>query len=304
MSTPSHNGLVGCVRGSRPNLVPRYDRSARGIYSDATKLATAELNNLDALLYVCHHSDEEVENNWLPTWLPQWQRKQDLAVDHFPLNHKGFRASGDTKASISLSLDEPLGVLTASGYVLDHVRDTTPAFTLETLRFGHRFLALCESIEAALNQVEPRPTDLEHTLIACLDRMRRPTCAERSVSGYRALKRHLLTRGQFPTPGLAEDDADASDGHAYPEALIRWLRNRRFFTTTTGSIGIGPKVMRDHDLVVILYGSSVPVVLREKKARADTYLVVGSAYVNGVMYGKAMEKHRAGGTADSTFRMA
>ncbi|KAK5695547.1 hypothetical protein LTR97_009057 [Elasticomyces elasticus] len=304
-------GLVGMYQRFSPqdyemstSLVPRYDRSARDIYCDATKLAMAELNTLDALLYVCHHSDEEVENNWLPTWVPQWQRKQDLNVDHFPLNHNGFRVSGDTKPNISPKSEEPLEVLTANGFVLDHVRDTSPAFTLETLRFVQSFLDLCESIEAAINQIEPRPTDLEHTLIASLDRMRVPTCAEQSVSGYRALKRYLLRRGQFPTPGLAEDDTDASDGHAYLEALNRWLRNRCFFTTTTGSIGIGPKVMRDHDLVVILYGSSVPVVLREKKARADTYLVVGSAYVNGVMYGEAMEKHRAGGTADSTFRMA
>ncbi|KAK5713955.1 hypothetical protein LTR15_010861 [Elasticomyces elasticus] len=253
-------GLVGMYQRFSPqdyemstSLVPRYDRSARDIYCDATKLAMAELNTLDALL---------------------------------PKS------------------EEPLEVLTANGFVLDHVRDTNPAFTLETLRFVQSFLDLCESIEAAINQIEPRPTDLEHTLIASLDRMRVPTCAEQSVSGYRALKRYLLRRGQFPTPGLAEDDTDASDGHAYLEALNRWLRNRCFFTTTTGSIGIGPKVMRDHDLVVILYGSSVPVVLREKKARADTYLVVGSAYVNGVMYGEAMEKHRAGGTADSTFRMA
>ncbi|KAK5745809.1 hypothetical protein LTR17_001311 [Elasticomyces elasticus] len=304
-------GLVGMYQRFSPqdfelpsNLVPRYNRSARDIYCDATKLAMSELSTLDALLYVCHHSDDEVENNWLPTWVPQWQRKQDLSIDHFPLNHKSFQASGDIKTNVTLKPQERLDVLTAAGFVLDRVKETSPAFTLETLRSVQSFLSLCESIEAAFNRVRPRPTDLEHTLIASLDRMRVPTCAEQSVSGYCALKRHLLRRGQFPTPGFAEDNADAGDGHAYLEALNRWLRNRCFFTTTNGYIGIGPKVMRDDDLVAILHGSSVPVVLRREKACPGAYLVIGSAYVNGIMHGEALEKHRAVGTADVMFRLA
>ncbi|KAK5683574.1 hypothetical protein LTS10_005107 [Elasticomyces elasticus] len=209
----------------------------------------------------------------------------------------------DTKANISLKSEEPLDVLAASGFVLDRVKETGLTFTLETLRSVQSFLGLCESIEASIKEIEPRPTGLEHTLIASLDRMRVPTCSEQSMTGYHALKSYLLRRGRFPAAGLVEDDAEARDGHAYLEALSRWLRNRCFFITSTGYIGIGPKVMRDDDLVAILYGSSVPVVLRRKEACPDVFLVVGSAYVTGVMHGEAVEKHRAVGTADLTFRL-
>ncbi|KAH6669233.1 heterokaryon incompatibility protein-domain-containing protein [Halenospora varia] len=61
--------------------------------------------------------------------------------------------------------------------------------------------------------------------------------------------------------------------------------NRRLFVTDNGYIGLGPVKMRKGDQICILYGCSVPIVLR--KASGGVTLV-GEAYLHGLMDGEAL----------------
>jgi hypothetical protein len=63
---------------------------------------------------------------------------------------------------------------------------------------------------------------------------------------------------------------------------------RRLFVTENGHLGIRPAAIQDGDIVCILFGGSVPYVLRA----TDTdglYRVVGS-YVHNIMQGELIEK--------------
>ncbi|KAK3069458.1 hypothetical protein LTR53_012190 [Teratosphaeriaceae sp. CCFEE 6253] len=279
-----------------PSLAPRYDRSAQDIYSDATKLAMAELERADPLLYICHHSTEEVENNWLPTWIPQWQRKQDLTIDTWPLNYSGFTASGATKVRIDLAAREALGTLTLDGFVLGRVKAFTAAFTSDVLRSGGEYLRLSACAEALVAGVGAEAGELAQTLVASLSQQRTPMGRGQCVAGYRALRQVLLKQEQLPEPAhKSDEDIDSetiATSRTYREALDRWLRNRCVFVTQAGHVGAGPKVMREDDLITILCGSRVPIILR-RRGQTDAYVVVGPAYVNGVMLGEAFEAHRA-----------
>jgi len=73
----------------------------------------------------------------------------------------------------------------------------------------------------------------------------------------------------------------------------------RFAATSEGLVGWVPKDAREGDLVVLLYGSNVPLVLRrvlEKRggekddsSRNTTYYrLVGECYIQGIMAGEAM----------------
>lgn len=54
-------------------------------------------HDADASLHVCHRSPSHVAGNWLPTWVMQWQRKQDVITDRLPLDNKGlFRSRTQT----------------------------------------------------------------------------------------------------------------------------------------------------------------------------------------------------------------
>jgi hypothetical protein len=72
---------------------------------------------------------------------------------------------------------------------------------------------------------------------------------------------------------------------------VTW--NRRFFTATVQEtewplFGLCPPKSREGDFICILYGCSVPVVMRE--SGSGPYMtLIGEAYVHGKMDGEALE---------------
>ena len=69
-------------------------------------------------------------------------------------------------------------------------------------------------------------------------------------------------------------------------ALATSVRCRRFFITRLGYLGLAPNAAREGDLVCVLWGCSVPVVLRKE---GDHYIFVGECYTHGVMDGEAID---------------
>ncbi|MCJ1272239.1 hypothetical protein MMC21_000025 [Puttea exsequens] len=74
-----------------------------------------------------------------------------------------------------------------------------------------------------------------------------------------------------------------------------WMR-RLIVTSPDGMLGLGPDKARRKDIICILYGCSVPVILREMKdeRRQDVYYeFIGECYVHGIMDGEAFDIVRA-----------
>lgn len=74
---------------------------------------------------------------------------------------------------------------------------------------------------------------------------------------------------------------------------------RRFITTNKGYIGMSPSQARKDDLVCVLFGCSVPVVLRPvisvpggENTTTSTYEFVGECYLDGYMYGEKIPHRR------------
>jgi hypothetical protein len=73
--------------------------------------------------------------------------------------------------------------------------------------------------------------------------------------------------------------------------------------------GLGPRGCDRGDLVCILFGCSVPVILKpaeDRKQKVDgtvLYELVGEAYVHGVMDGEALEEFKRKGAKESTFAL-
>ena len=68
-------------------------------------------------------------------------------------------------------------------------------------------------------------------------------------------------------------------------AELRMLR-RRFLVTGKGFFGLGPRDTEEGDVVFVLYGCSVPVVLRPD---GDRWLFVGEVFVAGIMDGEVIQ---------------
>lgn len=68
---------------------------------------------------------------------------------------------------------------------------------------------------------------------------------------------------------------------------ITW--NRRFVLTSEGAFGLVPANASMGDVVMVLYGLSVPVVLRKLES---SYWVVGECYIHGAMDGATFKDSR------------
>lgn len=77
---------------------------------------------------------------------------------------------------------------------------------------------------------------------------------------------------------------------------------RRLIVTEEGHIGVAPCRARPGEVVAILYGCSIPLILR-KDASEDSWLVVGEGYVHGYMNGEVAALVKREKKATSRFRL-
>ncbi|KAH8679988.1 heterokaryon incompatibility protein-domain-containing protein [Tricladium varicosporioides] len=80
-------------------------------------------------------------------------------------------------------------------------------------------------------------------------------------------------------------DGSESTEWAHEVWASQMSTNRRLFITDNGYIGLGPVKMRKGDQICILYGCSVPIVLRKVNGGV---ILVGEAYLHGLMDGEAL----------------
>ncbi len=78
-------------------------------------------------------------------------------------------------------------------------------------------------------------------------------------------------------------NAQLPRAQAAMQALARAGRSRRFASTRTGLAGFAPMRAQEGDVVVIIYGSNVPCVLRP--GADGRYSLVGECYMHGLMWG-------------------
>lgn len=77
----------------------------------------------------------------------------------------------------------------------------------------------------------------------------------------------------------------------YARVLQRMTRKRRFFATENGRIGLGPADTKGGDALCIIFYCPTPYLLRH---RPKASRLVGEAFVDGLMYGEALQLFDAG----------
>ena len=68
-------------------------------------------------------------------------------------------------------------------------------------------------------------------------------------------------------------------------------RGRCYIISETGLEGIGPEICHRDDIIAVALGCSTPVILRKED---QGYTFIGEAYVNGYMYGEAINEVNGG----------
>jgi hypothetical protein len=231
-------------------------------------------------------------NDWnLPSWTPDWTViGSDLAL----LSDK-YRAAGDTYPI--LEEHENPRILALSGCIVDEagkLGERLPYGLIDGITPEDVFrecISLFGEEEGNLDN-----TEFFHTQAVAMVGGRGPngefpmtdSQRRRRVTEYMAWI-HTMYSNQLRTE-VGEDRVAAAsriDTSNYRHWFdVAFLLNRPL-VTSGGRFGIAPMPAEPGDKVCILLGGHMPFVMRQE---GDEWLLVGTAYVHGLMNGEAMER--------------
>jgi hypothetical protein len=81
---------------------------------------------------------------------------------------------------------------------------------------------------------------------------------------------------------------------------LRVCKNRRFFITKRGHLGIGPPTLKEGDVCCVLFGAKVPFILRRLDSQ---HLLVGECYIHGIMRGEVLKWCQSGKLVEEEIRI-
>lgn len=184
--------------------------------------------------------------------------------------------SGLLDAQLTMSTEDIL-ISVCRSLVLAR-RDRYLRFAMPTKDFLEDFLALCAlSISGA--------TTVESSFLEWFALMRHCEFHRRNLETLISL--HLKeTRTDIPISAPNQDHhiQDSFFGRFY-DTIVRMSLNLTF--TQNGRVGMVPPSARHGDVVCILYGCSVPVLLRKTQGE-NTYRLVGECFIDQCMSGEAL----------------
>ena len=261
-----------------------YTRTIRDVYIDTTRQIINRTRSLE--IFVLRRENVRSEIPGLPTWVPDFAAVgAPFPVEHNPRSsfcasaHRPYIAHGP----------EILGQLYVRGKVVDRVKGIVfessstslhdDAFAIDTL-----YPTMLEILRGQMGSVRGQdlPQDsvaekLVRTLTADLggrwDRKQQNTVDDVEIKLImEALQTPRASRGVVINPWLQRFRSET-----------RRCTSRSWLSLETHTIALGPKTARMGDFVVILNGSRVPCVVREK---GRFFELVGQCYVDGMMYGE------------------
>lgn len=105
---------------------------------------------------------------------------------------------------------------------------------------------------------------------------------------------HSTSTGDIDTGALIANPRSSSIMTTFLRRVQSVVWNRKFLKSAMrDSFGLAPMGTEEGDIICILFGCSVPVIVREHRSLAgefEYYELIGEAYVYGLMDGEALHK--------------
>lgn len=278
-----------------------YNEAAYKVFRDATRIALAEhLNRVEFVLRrISHRSDDEITTTAWASWIPRWDRPYIHEQDPSLLGQSPpFQSSARSLLSLELLLStKGTDVLTMHGIRVGIITGHTSHLTGDIAANAQQYLSWLTNVRSVAG------TSSHHCGIAISAGVN-----EQQVRVPEEYGQHLTNLMDFirkegripPSMHTMAPDTQPHIQHIarYDQAVLVASENRCFFSTTSGHVGIGPKVILPGDIVAIIYGSRMPFVLRQS---GEYYRMLGDSYVHGIMDGEAVPVGEASGTLHETF---
>ncbi|KAG9235262.1 heterokaryon incompatibility protein-domain-containing protein [Amylocarpus encephaloides] len=303
-------GLVGLASTSRIEI--DYSLSTAEVY---TRFARNEILASTELCIVPQVRPHLTALD-IPSWVPDWSLKN---TNHFFLQtvletNFNFTASGETRSEITFSTDGK--VLVTKGVTIGSVQAFgTPPEMNQALYLDMAADMFYKNWQLMSTLSGAQQLDQEafaRTLVCgkiLEDRIGNETLStfcQKMLGGFAELFMEMypsrvldsiLREHAMSIHANHRQDAQATNVpyDAAAESIVwrSWVQfsvavtwDRRFFLSTEGTMGVAPESSLEGDVICIPLGCPHPMILRRDD---DHYIIIGEAFVDGYMYGEAME---------------
>lgn len=251
-------------------LQPDYSETASHleVYKDFAIRYLATTRDLNLLCYVEHDDEQSISDPQLPSWVPRWDRGAD-ATTWF--ENEGERQ--DPNYTISDVTDDG-SVLRVRGIVLDSVE-----YVLGD-QIQERHPDPSDQIRQLWRKFRPQSAKCPHQSILSLAFLV-ASCRGKYRGEWERWLQALVSFAQ-----LLDSDQSMGSDITESEEVQRISRfaafvsdERRLILLSRGYYGVASRVTREGDVCAIIYGVTLPLILRKVVGSEDRYRVVGPAYV-------------------------
>ncbi|KAI1138731.1 HET-domain-containing protein [Hypoxylon sp. FL0543] len=274
-------------------LVTDYNKPLVQILCDATRYSIQELNGLRILQAVRPCSDGEPGSvDYVPSWAARVDRPFDEKRDAESLPYNSFKADNlegiDREcARVDFSGSKELCL---TGHLISEVKQTTDTFTYEVFENRGALARLLRSVLDIVrsgNQAEMSIWGDNQGIDGGFSPMLATTLIAGNMNSRIPGDDEVRTLCEFLNALIVGAETYDPDNRLF-YSLQSACQNRRFFMGSNSVIGLGPHSATAGDDATILYGGSVPFMLRALDPQSDADLgfrLLGEAYVHGVMDG-------------------
>jgi hypothetical protein len=334
------NSLGPDINFLRPAaLRPNYSKPVREVYRDFTRFSVRQQPRKLDILSLVQHTTHPLQDNW-PSWVPKLHEERSVSLLPPGLCLAGIPMRGHYRYFAELH-DSPLNgpsvepnVLQLDGYRVDLVDAVS-----DLIHYKYTEKPPIEAIWSQLFNFAlfPRPSFQYTGTSEALDVAFLQTIAAGilGVIGMflnqqaswqdsrpdawdvlrRQVKSNILAwlQAHPPAQGLSYPDLVPEgqltelpgNENAYTHPLWVYSRNRRMYRTRSGLVGLGPQMMQPGDQVVVLFGGSLPFILRPW---GREWLLIGDTYLHhdSILQGEQVQMVRSssGPSRVETFRLA
>jgi hypothetical protein len=284
-------------------LLPNYEKPVLQVFRDATRFAlTEEIEGEEILGHICHRSHEDMTAGGKPSWSFNWDRQFDAEQDSsvFTSQSKAgipLNANEDATSALVIANAIDMDVLTLNGFNVATITWLTTPMTESIMSEYTNVRMLTETLLGASQRSlvsVSHPDSNIYSLTADLmtagslhsGRSDFFDDSQQKTMAFKDFLHQIRYSSSLPYITLSHhDDSDpimASSSKFYQRFRAK-AHQRCFFLTSTGHLGIGPKITHQGDVVVVFKGATYPFVLRPMQ---DEYQLIGAAYVHGLMEGE------------------
>jgi hypothetical protein len=289
-----------------------YKLSTRDVFTNFAKLEIETSKTLNIITRVLPGTNVHELLSWVPDWSNSAQARGHNFLYNINLPEFRFSSAGQTRAVVHFSTDRIVfkGVNIGSIELLG-----LQSGMEDNLDERNGTLALINLWELVTRMGRTSGTDLEAFIrVLILDMTKKEYLGMRTKSeyllgilGYLGLtfsdsklieaKTSILLSYwksflvlQMKDNAITQESFVEANTKAVMESwwaiILHRVWDRRFFITSSKAMGLASEKVVEGDLICIPLGCCHPVILRKFE---DHYINLGEAYVDGYMYGEAME---------------